>query len=1016
MNFSKLNTLIGWLVFLVAFVTYTATVEQTASFWDCGEFIAVSYKLEVPHPPGAPFFLLVGRMFSFLALGDTQQVAFAINMLSVTASAFTILFLFWTITLLARKIFQEDESGAPHGGDKIAVLGAGAIGALAYTFSDSFWFSAVEAEVYGLSSFFTAFVIWAMLKWERVKDEAEANRWILLIAYMMGLSIGVHLLNLLATPALALIYYYRKTENPTWPGVAKALGVGLAILFFINGIIPGLPSIAGKFEILFVNSFGLPFGMGAALFAAMVFGGVIYGILWSMKQSKVVYNVAFLALAFILIGYSSYTLVLIRSNFNPPIDENNPEDAMSFVSYLKREQYGDRPLLFGHHFASKRVDTEQGSPVYQKGKEEYEIVDHRLTPVYEDNGKMLLPRIYSQQGSHVQLYREKLGLREGEEPRMIHNLRYLFSHQIGHMFFRYFMWNFAGRQHDDKEAGWTTPFSPATDLPEDLARNKSRNNFYMLPLLLGILGFFFQLRRQEGGWLFTTLIFLIMGVGLVFYLNSPPVEPRERDYVYVGAFYAFAIWIGFGVLALYELLRKTISGVGGAGAAIVISAIVPFLMGFQGWDNHNRTGRFLSVDQARNALASCAPNAILFTGGDNDTFPLWYVQEVEGFRTDVRVVVLSYFATDWYVDQAKMKMNESEPLPISFPRELYRQGTNDFLPVYEDDRAKNGIDLDTYLKLIRKNDKRVKAPLVDGTEAFILPSKKLVLKVDSAEVVKIPGLIPEGKEDRIVDQIEVKVKGSHILKSDLMILDLIAGNWERPIYFNNTSAHTTNLELRDYLQMEGMTYRFTPIKASIPGETGEVNTKKMLENLEKFQFRGCQDPSTFNDEEYKKFAANFRNLYYRLAYELMVKGQREKSKEVLDKALATFPDEVIPYNYYMPRYAELYMLLGDDETAKHLTEVVGNRAIENLEFLLKHNLVNFNYQDMRDRSLMILSQLAQGFDRAQQRAERRIRQLEATGTDPDELKELQSRLQFFQESNKKYGDAFDRLYPKITRY
>ncbi|MBD0260972.1 MAG: DUF2723 domain-containing protein, partial [Cytophagales bacterium] len=554
--------------------------------------------------------------------------------------------------LLARKTLKITGFEVTKG-EAIRLMGAGVVGALAYTFSDSFWFSAVEAEVYAMSSFFTAIVFWAIFKWELIEDDAAANRWLIFIAYLIGLSIGVHLLNLVALPAIGLVYYFKKYKPSTW-GVIAALAIsGGIILTIMLGVIPGLPSIAGSFEIFFVNSLGLPFGSGAAFFVILFLGTLIYGLYYSVRKEKVTLNTALLSLTVILIGYASYTMVPVRSGFNPPINENDPSDLISLVSYLKREQYGDRPLLWGPSFTSELVDQKRGEPLYRKGKDKYEVYDYKITNVFDPKGNMLLPRVFSRQDNHAQLYRQMLGLREGEKPNMVDNLRFMFSHQLGHMYFRYFLWNFVGRQSDMEGAGVLMPTQAfQKDLAYDLKTNWGRNNFFMLPFLLGLVGFLFQYSRDRRGFWVVTLLFFLTGIALVLYLNSPPVEPRERDYIYVGSYYAFAIWIGLGMIAVAEAVSRFIKNpASSASIATVACLAVPAIMAQQGWNDHDRSDRYHSVDSAKNLLNSCAPNAILFTGGDNDTFPLWYAQDVEGFRTDVRVCNLSLLGTHWYIDQ-----------------------------------------------------------------------------------------------------------------------------------------------------------------------------------------------------------------------------------------------------------------------------------------------------------------------------------------------------------------------------
>lgn len=1029
MSFKKLNDIVGWIICIIATTVYVLTVEETASFWDCGEFIAVSYKLMVPHPPGAPFFLLMGRMFSFLALGDVTQVAFWINMISVLSSSFSILFLYWSIVLLGKKLMVTPENKGENFvfGQQLTLIGAGVVGSLAYTFSDSFWFSAVEAEVYGMSSFFTAFVVWAMLKWETIENPVLANKWLILIAYMMGLSIGVHLLNLVTIPALGLIYYYKNYQKITLWGLVSAMAIsgGLIILVMVF-VIPGLPSIAGKFEIFFVNGIGLPFGAGALLFASLFVGAVVYGIIYSIKKQNEILNTVLVGFAFILIGYASYGLVLIRSNANTPIDENNPEDVMSFVSYLKREQYGDRPLLYGRTFASEREDVVQTDPMYRKGKDKYEIYDYKQEATYTN--EMLLPRMHSQGDDHPQLYREWANIPEGKKPNFIDNITYLFKYQLGHMYFRYFLWNFAGRDGDDKEAGWLLPWSPS-DIP-DSAKSKAHDNFYMLPLMLGLAGLFFQLSRDEKNFAVVLMLFFLTGMALVLYMNSPPVEPRERDYIYVGSFYAFAMWIGFGVIGISEWTRKFIqNNTLRPIAATALCMIVPILMGAKGWDNHNRSNRYHSIDQAKNTLMSCAPNAVLFTGGDNDTFPLWYVQDVEGFRTDVRVVVLSYLSTDWYIEQLKRKVYESEPLPISLEYDQFKSGKNDYVPFYQRDENKqleSGIDLKTYMKWVKEENPNIIVQLEGGGSTASLPSKTFVLNVDSAKVAAMNNTIPENKKSRIVRQMRFSLRqGTNALfKSDLMILDMLAtSDWKRPIYFNNTSANTTAIELRGYLQMEGMAYRVVPYKTE-GGDLGEVDTSIMYENLKKFQFRGFDDPNAYHDEEYRKFGANERNTFYRLAYQFFLDKNNEKAKEVLNLSLKEIPDKSIPYDYYIPRYVELFHQLGEHKQAQALADTIGKRAIEGLEYINRNKVNNFSNSSLKDRSLLVLNQLSVLYGRAVQREEGRIEkfnelkanlqgQVSQGDFEEKDLQNAKDRLKLYEAQYKKFNDAFEKLYEEI---
>ncbi len=936
-SFHKTNNIVGWVVFLIASLVYILTLEPTASFWDCGEFIAASYKLQVPHPPGAPFFLMIGRAFSLLAMGDVTKVAYWINVSSALSSGATIMFLYWTIVLLARK-FAIKKGELPSQGTVIAIIGAGLIGSLAYAFSDSFWFSAVEAEVYAMSSFFTAFVFWGILKWESLADDDDADRWLILIAYMMGLSIGVHILNLVTIPALGFVYYFKKYK-PSLKGALATLGISGIFLGIINsGIIPGLPTLAGKFEVFFVNNIGLPFGGGTLIFLLGFVSALIYSIYYSVKKQKRIMNLILVGFTFILIGYCSYTMILVRSNFNPPIDENNPQDVMSFVSYLKREQYGDRPLLYGPYLTAELISQDQTDPIYRKGEKKYEIYDYKMDNKFDPDHYTILPRIYSRQPGHSEAYKRWVGLEKGKKPTMGQNLAYLFKYQLGHMYWRYFMWNFAGRESDIQNAAWLAPWQSGTaDLPELLAKNKARNNFFMLPFLLGLLGIIFHYMSDKKGAFVVLLLFFLTGMALTLYLNSPPIEPRERDYIFVGSYYAFAIWIGLGVFYIIDLLVKTIKNeTARSYSATAICAIVPAIMLYQGWDDHNRTGRYHSVDSAKNLLNSCAPNAIIFTGGDNDTFPLWYVQEVEGFRTDVRVCNLSLLNTDWYIDQMKMQAYESAPLPISLESKNYLSGTNDYLPFVERAQVTQGMNLMQYIKLVKENHPAISVQLQNGSFISILPTKKFILPIDTNSV-NSSGILPESIKARRVSEIVWDLKKSAIDKKDLIILDMLAtNNWKRPIYFSTTLSNSNYMNLKEYMQLEGLAYRLLPAK--MPEATqGYIDTDIMYERMMKnFYWRGLQDTNVYYDENFRRFPLNVRNSFYRLADEYLKKGNKEKAREVALYSLQVLPDKTIPYDVYSPQILSLLFEVGEKNKAMEIINVMGRRAEEELKYYQEH--------------------------------------------------------------------------------
>ncbi len=957
-KFEKFNNITGWTVFVIATIVYWLTVEPTASYWDCGEFISVSYKLEVPHPPGAPFFLLIGRLFSFFAMGDVLKVAYWINIVSVLSSGFTILFLFWTITLFGRKLINI-ENNTFSDGQTYLLIGSGIVGALAYTFSDSFWFSAVEAEVYAMSSFFTAFVVWAILKWEHIEDESQANRWLILIFYMMGLSIGVHLLNLVTLPALGLIYYFKKYK-PTTKGVVITLAISFFLIVLVNNIIiPGLPGIAGSFEIFFINNIGLPFKSGIIIFMLLFTGSIAYGIYYSQQKNKELLNMALLALSFILIGYSSYALVLIRSNFNPPIDENNPENIISFVSYLKREQYGSRPLLYGQYFDAEVVDQTKGAPVYKQGEDKYEITEHKLEYVYDQRRMTILPRAYSNSENHINQYRKWMNLKNNEIPGFGDNLMFMFRYQIGYMYMRYFMWNFAGRESDIQGASWLTPLDSFESVPKDIAENRGRNNYFMLPLIFGLIGMFFNYKRSQRIFGVITMLFILTGVALVVYLNSPPVEPRERDYIYAGSYYAFAIWIGLGVLAIGQFLFNYFKNHKlAAWVATALGLVVPLIMAVENWDDHDRSDRYFSVDSAKNFLSSCAPNAILFTGGDNDTFPLWYSQEVEGFRTDMRVIVLSYFNTDWYIDQMTRRTYESEPAPFSIDKNLYRQGgPNDYLPYVENPNIKgNAISLEAYMNLVKQNHQAIKVPTLLGSYNS-LPAKALYLNIDTA-YVKSLGIVPKDMEHLIPEQMVFRLKGNGLEKNTFMILDMIlTGNWTRPIYFNNTSLQNAGIDFRRYVVQEGNTYRLLPIdRGNLQDDL--VDTEVMYDNMmNKFSFRELDNPKVYYSEDYRNFVLNHRSSFNTLAEALIAKNNMERAQEVLNRSLEVMPNKSLRYDYSNVQTASLLFQVGESEKAIDIAQKLGESSKGYLEYYVNMEASPSNEVQKHMTILSLLSRM-----------------------------------------------------------
>lgn len=965
-NFKQLNNGVGWLTFLIAAITYLLTIEPTASFWDCGEFITTSFKLEVGHPPGAPFFMILGRFFTILG-GSASNAAVMINSMSALASAFTILFLFWTITHLSKKLIKAE--GEYTTGQTLAILGSGVVGALAYTFSDTFWFSAVEGEVYASSSLFTALVFWAILKWEDSADEPHANRWIILIAYLMGLSIGVHLLNLLAIPAIVFVYYFRKYKA-TRNGILISLGVSLVILgALMYVLIPGVVTIATWFELMFVNGIGLPFNTGVIVYALLLVAAIVYGLIYTVRKKLILWNTVLLSILVILIGYSSFAMIVIRSSANPPMDQNSPDNVFSLLGYLNREQYGDRPLVFGQYYNTPMDKYVDDKPYYIQQKGKYVIADMRQKPVFDSGLSTIFPRMYSREASHIEAYKQWAGIKgrkvqvtdeEGQTksiqiPTFGENLTFFFRYQVGHMYFRYFMWNFSGRQSDVQSNGditngnWITGINfidaqrlgDQKSLPQTLKNNKGRNSYYLLPLILGILGIVFMYNRGGEGkrdlWT-VSLLFIMTGFAILVYLNQSPFQPRERDYAYAGSFYAFTIWIGIGVLALWEGLKKympdTVSAALSGGLALLL---VPVLMAAENWDDHDRSNRYTARDFGANYLNTCARNAIIFTNGDNDTFPLWYNQEVEGVRTDMRVCNLSYFQTDWYIDQMKSKAYESEPLPISFTHDQYVQGKRDVVYLMEDPRLKGSVELKKALEFVKDENPRTKLEQADF--ASYIPSKKLYLVVDKAAVIKNKAVEPQDY-DKIVDTLKIDFSDKHyISKDELMVLDMIANNnWERPLYFAITIGRDKYLNLQDYFQLEGLAYKLVPIKTSSDGgiNMGRVNSRLMYQNvMENFKWGNMERPDVYIDENNSRMMMNIRNTFDRLAETLVSEGQNDKATKVLDRCIELIPHKVVPYNYFSMMMAETYFKAGQPVKGKEIITTIMTDYKEQLDYFFK---------------------------------------------------------------------------------
>ena len=1054
-QYRLVDNVLGWLVFAVAAFTYCSTIEPTASFWDCPEFITTGYKLEIGHPPGAPFFMLTANLFSHFA-SDPSQVARMVNTMSALLSATTILFLFWTITHLTRKLIVKDWSSLTLG-KTIAIEASGVVGALIYTWSDTFWFSAVEGEVYAYSSAFTAIVFWLILKWEDHADEPHSDRWLVLIFYMTGLSIGVHLLNLLCLPAIVLVYCYRRFPNIELKGSLIALLVSFVLVAAVlYGVIPGIVTVGGWFELLFVNVLGLPFNTGLVIYIALlvastlwaiyesyvgrnrklenistllafaligipfvgygwravVCGIVILAIVWwlfnrkKIVEKKPVYlvsshlkNTVLLCMLMLMIGYSSYALIVIRSVANPPMDQNSPEDIFTLGSYLSRDQYGSYPLLYGQAYTSQvaleqdgdmcKPKMTEGAPIYSRKekaskdeKDSYFIVSHRNNYIYAQN--MLFPRMWD--SNHAQDYESWMGGVDGTEvpydrcgeqmtvkmPSQIDNIKFFLSYQCNFMYWRYFMWNFAGRQNDIQGNGepehgnWITGISfldnarlgDQSKLPDDLKMNKGHNVFYCLPLLLGLIGLFWQAFRGRRGirqfWV-VCFLFFMTGLAIVVYLNQTPVQPRERDYAYAGSFYAFAIWCGMGVAALVDLMKKylKVESPIAIGALSLVCLFVPIQMVSQTWDDHDRSGRYTCRDFGRNYLMTLQDkgNPIIFTNGDNDTFPLWYNQETEGVRTDARVCNLSYLQTDWYIDQMKRPAYGSPSVPITWPRLDYCSGTNEYVEV--NPSLKSQV-LDFY----KKNPMAARAQFGDNpfelanvmkywvrskdADMHVIPTDTLYVTIDK-NAVKHSGMMMAS--DTIPDRMVISLKGKNALyKNDLMMLEIIAHcNWTRPIYVALTVGQENYMNLGDNFIQEGLANRISPFTTNAPGAKN-YDTQKVYNNLMfRYRYGGLSKPGLYIDETVMRMCYTHRRLFGQLALHLIAEGQKAKALKVLQKAEKELPTYNIPMNYMSGGndIAHAYALLGQKKKALEVINQVWKNASQYEQYYLSEEGIQF---------------------------------------------------------------------------
>ena len=964
-KFTLINRIFSVLVLVTASITYLMTIEPTASFWDCGEFIASSYKLEVGHAPGNPVFQMIARFFTMFA--SPEHAAMAVNIMSALCSAFTIFFLYLTIVHLGRRIIEKNGgNGTLSAGQAFSLIGAGVVGALAYCWSDTFWFSAVEAEVYAMSSLFTAAVFWMILKWEEQADTEYADRWIVAIAFLMGLSIGVHLLNLLTIPAIAFVYYYKKAKKVTTWGSIGVFAVSAVILAVVLwGIIPYLPKIAALFDLLFVNVFNLPFNTGAAFFVLALLALSFWAIYFTRKKDKRIWNTVMLCFTMIVIGYSAFAMVVIRSANNTPTNEGQPDNPFALIKYLGREQYGSTPLVYGPTFASVPVDYKESS-YYTKLDGKYHKTTNPIDYVYASDSKMLFPRMHSKDPSHINFYKSYTQGRgktipgtEEKMPTMADNLKFFFDYQFNWMYMRYFMWNFAGRQNDlhgqvpgDPISGnWEcgidfidkARLGDQSEGPDYIVHNKAKNHYYMLPLLLGIIGLLYQLGKDKRNWWITFLLFFLTGIAIILYLNQSPYQVRERDYAYAGSFYVFAIWIGLAVMAVYDWLSKPLSRIHipEKVTAIAVSVLlfgVPVLMAAENWDDHDRSNRYTARDMAYNYFMSTDPQAILVTHGDNDTFPLWYIQEVEGVRLDARVMNTSLLGIDWYIDQMQWKQYDAEPIKFTTKRINYLYGTNDYVNII--DRVNRPILLKDAIDLF--NDPRVKVNIYGNQESF-LAARKLLIPVNKENVMKY-GIVPECDYDKIVDTVclEIPADKRYLEKTELMILDMLANyDWDRPIYFM-TQGGSLEIGIRNYLQLDGYTYKFVPIKSNTSlTNVSQVDTDALYDKLmnvfrlDRFAddfFVDYQNLSTFNGVQSHRF------IFVQTAQALYNKGEKEKAVQLLDRMQETFPDRNFPLNssaavHYVNEWMvinaiDLYIKCGEKEKGLDLADRFINETMD----------------------------------------------------------------------------------------
>jgi hypothetical protein len=971
MQYNRLNNLLGWLCFVIAAVTYTLTLEPSVSFWDCGEFISCAFRLQVSHQPGYPLFAMIEKAFSLLSFGNNAKVPFYTNFGTALTSSATVMFLFWTITAFAKRLLAKTNDVTESSRTSI-IMGAGLVGALAFAYSDTFWFSAVETIVWSTSTLCTAVVFWGILKWDAHADEPGADRWIVFIAYVMGLSIGIHLLNLVTIPAIALVYFLRRGKLVDTKNTIIAILIGVGILLFVQfGIIQYTVKFAAYFDLFFVNTLKMGFGTGAIFFVLILIAIIVYMLVYSTRKNKPSLNLAFLCIAFIYLGYSSFAYIPIRATANPNLNNTDPNNAFALLSYLNRDQYGDRPLLYGQYFDSKQKDLtpdeaadvkNSGSIVYRKGKTQYEVASHKYSIPYERN--TIMPRIYDQEADHPQFYKDWLHIPDGQEASFTDNIKFMFSWQIYQMYIRYFLWNYVGRYNDmdgqsniaGVDGNWTTGFfdSPK-NLPKSVLESKTYSPLYALPLIIGLFGAVYHISRSRRYALVVALLFFFTGLAIILYVNQPPLQPRERDYSYVSSFYAFAIWIGLGVVALADLARRVIKNpqIAGFAATGVCLLAAPVLMAKTEWKSHDRSTKMTPHDMAWNYLNSCAPNAILFTYGDNDTYSLWYDQEVEGVRPDVRIVNLSLLGTDWYIRGMKHRMNNSAPLPITMPDSTFELGVRDVI-YYDDKKIPGSVELKDVFDFITSDNPSTKVEYQSGETLNYLPTKNFKITVNADTVLKY-GVVPDSTRAKIAPAMEWKYTSNYVTKDNLAMLDILAhNNWKRPVYFAITVGNENMIGLQPYLYKEGFAYHLQPYKTDTTSrDMDKTNTMVMYDNvMTKFKWGNMKNARYLDHESTNMFYPVILSLFVNLTQNLMAEGHPDLAAKAVHKYLDVMPDIYPDITIALRKnyIAQTLYQVHDDAAANKMCESINAYVTDQLNYdyyLLENDKGGINTQEIQ---------------------------------------------------------------------